>query len=113
MHILSFLGFAAAFASVTVAQEDLPLQPDIKYDETADWYKDHGMPVPHVASGITVVEANRSYVVKLECPDCPFFVKEEKKFPWQKVAPYSWHERYNSLVRFALVFTYKQYKNDS
>lgn len=111
MHILSFLGFAAAFAGVTVAQEDLPPQPDIKYDETADWYKDHGIPVPHVASGITVVEANKSYVVKLKCPDCPFFVKEEKS-SWQKVAPYSWHERYNSLVRLARVVTYKQYKND-
>ncbi|KAF2621943.1 hypothetical protein BU25DRAFT_435166 [Macroventuria anomochaeta] len=90
MQLLSFLSLAAAFASVTAAQRDLPPRPDLKYDETADWYKDHGKPIPDVAPEITVIEANRSYVVKLECPDCPFLVKEGRKASWQ--------ERDNSLL---------------
>jgi hypothetical protein len=91
MHISSFVGLAAAYASVTAAQKVLPPQPDFQYDETADWYRDHGMPVPEVSSQITTVKANRSYVVKLECPDCPFLVKDGREVSWQ--------ERDNALVR--------------
>lgn len=90
MLFLSFLSFAAAFASVTAGQSDLPPRPDLIYDETADWYKDHGKPIPEIAPEITVIEANRSYAVRLECPDCPFFVREGKKVSWQ--------ERDNSFV---------------
>jgi hypothetical protein len=94
MHISSFVGLAAALAGVTAAQKVLPPQPDFQYDETADWYRDHGMPVPEVSSQITTVEANRSYVVKLECPDCPFLVKDGREASWQ--------ERDNALVRSTL-----------
>lgn len=104
MQFLSFLGLAAAFASVT-ASEDIPPRAGLKYDETADWYKDHLIPVPPVASQVTVVRQNTSYVVKLECPGCPFFVKNEtpeKSCPWEKLAPCSWREQYNALVRATL-----------
>lgn len=90
MHLLSFLSLAAVVTSVTASQKELPPQPDIKYDETADWYKDHGKPAPDFAPEITVVEENRSYVVKLECPGCSFYVKDGRKISWQ--------ERNNSLV---------------
>lgn len=84
MHFSSFVGLAAALAGVTAAQKVLPPQPDFQYDETADWYRDHGMPVPEVSSQITTIEANRSYVVKLECPDCPFLVKNGREVSWQE-----------------------------
>lgn len=93
MQLLSFLGIAAAFASVTAAQENPSPRPDLKYDETADWYKDHGKPIPDSAPEITVVEEHASYIVKLDCPGCPFLVQEGRNASWQ--------ERDNSLVRFA------------
>ncbi|KAH6621733.1 hypothetical protein C7974DRAFT_397042 [Boeremia exigua] len=86
MHLLSILPLAAAFASVTAVEADPPPQfnLNLKYDETADWYKAHGMPVPEVASEITVIAPNSSYVVKLECPDCPFLVKDGENDVWLK-----------------------------
>ena len=85
MQLFSFLGLAAAFASVTAAQAELPPKTtNLKYDKTADWYKDHGMQVPEVAAYISVIEPNRSYVVRLECPGCPFLVQEGKQLVQQK-----------------------------
>ncbi|KAF2682976.1 hypothetical protein K458DRAFT_244056, partial [Lentithecium fluviatile CBS 122367] len=54
-------------------------------DKTADWYKEHGEALPELAQAITTVEANRSYVVKLECVGCPFRVRElgEMLETWQ------------------------------
>lgn len=107
MQFLSFLSLAAAFASVTAA-EDVPPRAGLKYDETADWYKHRQMPVPLVASQVTIVEENKSYVVKLECPNCPFFVKNEvpkKSCSWERLAPCSWREQYNALVRPILWFS--------
>lgn len=95
MHLASLLGFAAAFASVTFATEaEQPPQPstNLQHDETSDWYKSHGMPVPEVAAEITTIEANKSYVVRLECPDCPFLMQGEGKQP-------VWQKQDNTLVR--------------
>ncbi|KAJ8110724.1 hypothetical protein OPT61_g6502 [Boeremia exigua] len=84
MLLLSFLSLAAALTSGTAAEAVRPPFPDLKYDHTADWYKGHGLPIPEVASDITVIETNKSYVVKLECPDCPFFVRDGAKYAWVK-----------------------------
>ncbi|KAJ4986975.1 hypothetical protein SVAN01_07516 [Stagonosporopsis vannaccii] len=85
MQLLSFLSLAAAFALVTVGQVELPPQPGLKLDQTADWYKDHGMPVPDVAPEITVIEANKSYVVKLDCPSCPFTIKDGEMVQMRRI----------------------------
>jgi hypothetical protein len=100
MQLLSFLGLAATFASVTAA-EDVPPRAELKYDETADWYKHQTMPAPPVASQVTVIEEKKSYVVKLECPNCPFYVKNavpKQTCSWEKLAPCQWREQLNSLV---------------
>lgn len=41
-------------------------------DRTADWYKENGEPLPEVAPHVTTVQQGKSYVVKLDCPGCPF-----------------------------------------
>lgn len=92
MRLLSFLSLAAGFASVAAAQAELPPQPGLKYDQTAAWYKDHGMPVPDAASEVTIIEPSRSYVVKLECPVCPFTIKEGEDYISRRID--------NSLVRW-------------
>ena len=104
MYLRSFFGLVAATsAAVTAAQQDRSSRPDLEWalmpDKTADWYKDHGKPVPDFAPEITVDEENKSYVVKLDCPDCPFLVKEN---PFKS----SWQKQENSLVRLTreLVF---------
>ncbi|KAF2267172.1 hypothetical protein CC78DRAFT_577373 [Lojkania enalia] len=45
-------------------------------DKTAAWYQTHGKPLPALAPDITVVEANKSYIVKLGCVGCPFRVRK-------------------------------------
>ncbi|KAJ4355048.1 hypothetical protein N0V95_003266 [Ascochyta clinopodiicola] len=94
MYLRSFLGLAAA-ASAVVNAQDAPPRLDLDWaltpDKTADWYKDHGKPVPEFAPEITVVEEQKSYVVKLDCPDCPFLVK--KSF-----VESSWQKQENSLL---------------
>lgn len=95
MRLFSLLSISAACAAVTAAQRDLPPPPDPEWallpDKTADWYKNHGEPAPEFADDVTVVEENKSYVVKLACPGCPFLVRESFHKP-------SWQEQYNSLV---------------
>lgn len=104
MQFISVLGFVAAFASVTAA-EGVPPRAELKYDETADWYRQNSMPVPAAASQVTVIEENKSYVVKLECPDCPFYVKNgvpKQTCSWEGLAPCQWREdQSNALVRSA------------
>ena len=100
MQLVSILGLAAALASVTAAEEASP-RAELKYDETADWYENHQMPVPAVASQVTVIEEKKSYVVKLECPDCPFYIKNES-CSWEGLAPCQWRDdRLSALVRSA------------
>lgn len=84
MQFYSFLGFAAACATVTAAKAELSPLAGLKYDETSDWYRDHGMPSPEGAPEITIVELVKSYVVKLDCPDCPFLVRDGEKYEWVK-----------------------------
>lgn len=64
-------------------------------DKTADWYQEHGELLPVLAPELTVIEANKSYVVKLECVGCPFRVRElyEVVETWQEPP------QDNSLVR--------------
>ncbi|KAF2993202.1 hypothetical protein E8E13_000036 [Curvularia kusanoi] len=85
MHFLPLASLAVAFVGVTAAESQLPPQPELKYDETADWYKEHEKPVPVVANEITEIEEKQSYLVKLACPDCPYLVKEGgNKRTWQE-----------------------------
>ncbi|KAF1931120.1 uncharacterized protein M421DRAFT_57099 [Didymella exigua CBS 183.55] len=59
------------------------------------------MPVPPVASPVTVIEENKSYAVKLECPNCPFFIKNavpKETCSWEELAPCSWREQSNALL---------------
>ncbi|XPS95481.1 hypothetical protein M3J09_004771 [Ascochyta lentis] len=96
MYLRSFLGLVAAASAVVVAaQQDAPPRIDLDWaltpDKTADWYKDHGKPAPDFASEVTVVEEKKSYIVKLDCPDCPFLVKKN-------VIKSSWQKQENSLL---------------
>ncbi|UPX20028.1 uncharacterized protein EKO05_0010274 [Ascochyta rabiei] len=96
MYFRSLLGLAAAASAVVVAaQQDAPPRLELDWaltpDKTADWYKDHKKPVPEFAPEITVVEEKNSYVVKLDCSDCPFLVK--KSF-----VESSWQKQENSLL---------------
>lgn len=103
MQFFSILGLAAAFAGMTTAEAGSP-RAELKYDQTTDWYKQHSMPVPSVASPVTVIEEKKSYVVKLECPDCPFYVKNgspKQSCSWEGLAPCQWREQLNALVRSA------------
>src|SRR5262245_57206536 len=80
------LSIVASLVAIAAARE----YPDSDWathpDKTADWYKEHGEPLPELAPTITTVEANRSYVLKLECVGCPFRVRElyEVVETWQE-----------------------------
>jgi len=91
MQLISLLSLVAALASVTAGEAERTPQPGLKLDQTADWYKDHGIPVPDVANEITIIEAKKSYVVKLECPGCPLTVKDGEMVQQRRID--------NSLVR--------------
>ncbi|KAF2732317.1 hypothetical protein EJ04DRAFT_470349 [Polyplosphaeria fusca] len=53
-------------------------------DSTAAWYEENGLPLPDLASPITAVETNRSYVVKLDCVACPFRLRCQSVETWQE-----------------------------
>ncbi|OCL08553.1 hypothetical protein AOQ84DRAFT_439508 [Glonium stellatum] len=55
-------------------------------EQTANYYKDHGFKPPSVATDITPVELQKSYIVKMECLGCPFRVRElgQTYEPWAK-----------------------------
>lgn len=71
MKLSSFASVAAAFVGVSAAQAEHSPQA--------------------AAPQVTIVEANKSYVVRLECPDCPYLARDGENHAWLK--------RENSLVR--------------
>ncbi|KAF2643633.1 hypothetical protein P280DRAFT_466400 [Massarina eburnea CBS 473.64] len=57
-------------------------------DKTADWYTEHGEPLPTLANATTTVEPGKSYIAKLDCLGCPFRVRKlyEVVEIWQEPA---------------------------
>jgi hypothetical protein len=75
-----FAALSAAVAVVAAQAESQPLSREADSDS------------PQYLPEIEVVEANKSYGVKLECAGCPFAVKDaDQKVVWQK--------QENALVR--------------
>lgn len=70
------LSLAASLVAVAAARDYHNSKWATHPAKTADWYAEHGLPLPELAPTITTVEPNKSYVVKLECMGCPFRVRE-------------------------------------
>lgn len=85
MRLLAALGFPIALAAAS-AVDWTEYEWSYKPDKTADWYKQHGQSLPGTAPELTILEDNKSYVVKLECLGCPFRVREigEVVETWQE-----------------------------
>jgi hypothetical protein len=81
-----FVVFGLSFAIVSASGDWRDQIWSYTPDNTADWYTQHGQPLPEVAPEITTVEPNNSYVVKLECLDCPFRVRKYAEIveEWQQ-----------------------------
>jgi hypothetical protein len=73
---MRYLTLGASLVVTVSARSWIGVDTDwaVRTDKTADWYKEHGEPLPELAQAITTVEANKSYVVKVECVGCPFRV---------------------------------------
>ncbi|KAH7082668.1 hypothetical protein BKA63DRAFT_404309 [Paraphoma chrysanthemicola] len=71
----SFLAFSAFVALVSSAEWNISQPLNQWADEI----------IPHYAPEITTIEENKAYVVKLDCPGCPFAIKtSDSEVEWQE-----------------------------
>jgi hypothetical protein len=86
---MRYLSLGASLVAVASARNWVGVDADwaVGPDKTAEWYREHDEPLPELAQAITTVEANRSYVVKVECVGCPFRHRGVTTDSWQMCPP--------------------------
>jgi hypothetical protein len=82
---MRYLSAVAPLVAVASARNWIGVDVDwaLYPDTPAAWYESQGEQLPKLADAVTTVEANRSYVVKLDCIGCPFRIRKPLDESWQ------------------------------